>query len=256
MAEYHITIRLNRWLLPAVCCLLLVIAAVMVFLFVAYSQGKIGVMVKLKGQQQIKVRMAASFPVTADIDQMLKIPVKGRASLSVPVNQSVTVPFKKNLTVPVELDTMIPINLDVPLNLKIPIDTSVFVDTRVKTSVLGIPLTVPVKGYFPIKATIPVVQMLPIRDKIKLQLKTPVKAAINDHFEIPIDTLFSVDVPLDMMIKVPFKNRVMANISLDGKVVNQIPNLYILDNTLEIGLDQLRLVWRDNQKIGKQPDKE
>lgn len=249
MGEYHITIRVGRGFFIALGCALagvLVLAVIGVYLFLAYDPlDMIALRIKLE-QQYLKARMAASFPVTADIDQLLRIPLNETIPVNVPFNQHLTVPFHKTLDLPVEINTTIPVYMTVPFKSDIPIETEVFVDTAIKTSVLGFPVTVPVKGYIPVRATIPVDQEVVVQEDFKLALKAPVSVEIEEAFEISIDTVFPMKVPLNTDLTIPFKEHVLANVSLDGDVAEEIPNLYILDNTLDFRINQMRLVWKDN----------
>jgi hypothetical protein len=52
-------------------------------------------------------------------------------------------------------------------------------------------------------------------------------------------------VPLKTELTIPFKEQVLANVSLSGNETEEIPNLYILDNTLDFKLKQMRLVWKE-----------
>jgi hypothetical protein len=111
--------------------------------------------------------------------------------------------------------------------------------------VLGIPVSVPVKGYIPVKTTIPVDQQVEVQEDFALALRTPVSVDIDDVFQIPIKTVFSAEIPLKADLTIPFKEHVQANVSLEGAIAEEIPNLYILDNTLDFKLNQMRLVWKD-----------
>ena len=249
MGEYHITIKVGRGFFIALGCFLIgvaVLAAIGVYLFLVYDPlDMISLRIQLE-QQYLKARMAASFPVTADIDQMLRIPLNETIQVDVPFNQHLTVPFNKTLDLPVEMNTTIPVHMTVPFKSNIPIETKVFVDTAIKTSVFGFPITVPVKGYIPVRATIPVDQDVVVQEDFKLALKAPVSVDIEESFEILINTVFPMKVPLNTELTIPFKEHVLANVSLEGDVAEEIPNLYILDNTLDFKINQMRLVWKDN----------
>jgi hypothetical protein len=248
MREYHITIKAGRGLLVALGGLafgMIVIVAGLVYLFLAYDPlDKISLRVAL-GQQDLKARMAASFPVVAKIDQLLRVPLNDTISVTIPFKQHFSIPFNKTLEVPVELNTTIPVYMTVPFKSDIPIETEVFVDTVIKTTVLGVPIAVPIKGYIPVKATIPVDQQVVVKEDFQLALKAPVSVEIKDTFQIPINTVFSAEIPLKTELTIPFKEHVLANVSLEGDVAEEIPNLHIMDNTMDLKLNQMRLVWKD-----------
>ena len=100
MREYHITIRAGRGLLIGLGGLafgMIVIVAVLVYLFLTYDPlDKISLRVAL-GQQDLKARMAASFPVVAKIDQLLRVPLNDTISVTIPFNQHFSIPFTKIL---------------------------------------------------------------------------------------------------------------------------------------------------------------
>ncbi len=247
MREYHLTIKAGRGFLVALSGLVLgmiVIVAGLLYLFLAYDPlDRICLRVNLE-QQYIKARMAASFPVMADIDQLLRIPLDETIPVKVPFNQHFPIPFNQTFEVPVELNTTIPVSMTVPFKSDIPIETEVYVNTEIKTSIMGIPFSVPIKGYIPVRASIPVDQQVEVKEDFQLALRSPVKVDIKETFQVPIDTVFSMKIPLNTEIAVPFKEHVLANVSLEGDVAEEIPNLYILDNTLDFKLSQMRLTWK------------
>ncbi len=248
MGEYHITIKTGRGLVVALWAFVLVsvvLVAGLVYFYLAYDPlDRISLRLNMQ-QQSLKARMAASFPVTADIDQLLRVPLDETIPVNVPFKQHMTIPFNKTLDLPMEINTTIPVYMTVPFKSDIPIDTKVYVDTKIETSILGIPVTVPVKGYIPVHTTIPVDQQVEVRKDFPLSLRSPVNVKIKDTFQIPIDTVFSMSVPLNTELAIPFKEQILANVSLEGNMAQGIPNLYILDNTLDFKLSQMQLVWKD-----------
>ncbi|MFZ5565083.1 MAG: hypothetical protein ACOZBW_13625 [Thermodesulfobacteriota bacterium] len=244
MGEYSITIKISRRFLWLLGVLMAVCVAGTVCLFIIFDPlNNIQLRVNLQ-QQQVKARMAASFPVTAGIDQVLRVPLKADIPVSVPFSQDLSVPFNKTFDVPVEINTTIPVYMTVPFKSNIPIDAQVYMDTEIHTSVLGVPLTVPVKGYLPVRTTIPVDQNVVVKEDFQLSLRSPVTVDIQDTFTIPITTRFTATVPVDTELTIPFQDTILANVSLEGAVADQLPNLYILDNAIDIGLGQFRLVWK------------
>lgn len=248
MGEYHITIKTGRGFFVALACglcgAIVIAAALLYFVVTSDLLGRLSLRISLE-QQYLKARMAASFPVLADIDQSLNVPLDETISVTVPFEQHFSIPFNKTLEVPIELNTTIPVYMTVPFKSDIPIETEVFVDTDIKTSILGIPVSVPVKGYIPVKTTIPVDQQVEVQEDFALALRTPVSVDIKDTFQIPIKTVFSAEIPLKADLTIPFKEHVQANVSLEGAMAEEIPNLYILDNTLDFKVNQMRLVWKD-----------
>lgn len=248
MREYHITIKAGRGLFVALAGLAfgaIVIVAGLLYLFLVYDPlDRISLRINL-GEQYLKARMAASFPVMADIDQLLRVPLNDVISVTVPFQEHFAIPFHKTLEVPIELNTTIPVYMTVPFKSDIPIETEVFVDTVIKTSILGVPISVPIKGYIPVRATIPVDQQVVVREDFELALRSPVSVEIKDTFQIPISTVFSAEVPLKTELMIPFKEHIMANVSLEGTMGEEIPNLYIFDNTMDFKVNQMRLIWKD-----------
>ena len=247
LKEYHITIRTGpRFFIAAagIAVTGILISAVLLYLLIASDPlDLLKIRVRLE-KQRIKTRMEGSFPVTAEIDQHFSIPVKDNLSVHFPFKEQISVPIKKTLHVPVELNTTIPVSMTVPFNSDIPVDTEIYLDAEISTSVLGVPFKVPIKGYVPIHTTIPVSQLVEIKQDFHLKLRSPVKVDINDTFRIPMDTIISVDVPLETEIDLPFKQIISANVSLKGPGEgNDIPNLYILDNSLDLELEGISIDW-------------
>ncbi len=245
MKEYHITIKIGRRFVIAAAGILatgILISTALLYLLIANDPlNLLKISVRLE-KQPIKTRMVGSFPVTAEIDQNFSIPVKDNISIHFPFKEQISVPIQKTLNVPVELNTTIPVSMTVPFNSNIPVDTKIYLDTEVSTSVLGIPFKVPIKGYVPVHTTIPVSQLVEIKQDFHLKLRSPVKVDINDTFRIPMDTIISADIPLDAKIDLPFKQIIDAKVSLTGPGEgDEIPNLYILNNSLELELEGIRL---------------
>lgn len=245
MKEYHITINIGRRFFIAAAGITatgILISVALLYLLIARDPlDLLKIRVRLE-KQPIKTQMGGTFPVTAEIDQHFSIPVKDNLSVHFPFKEQVSVPIKKTLNVPVELNTIIPISMTVPFNSDIPVDTRIYLDTEVSTSVLGIPFKVPIKGYVPVHTTIPVSQVVEIKQDFHLKLRSPVKVDINDTFWIPVDTIISADIPLETEIDFPFKQIISANVTLTGPGEgNEIPNLYILNNSLELELEGIRV---------------
>ncbi|MDY6906208.1 MAG: hypothetical protein SWH61_16175 [Thermodesulfobacteriota bacterium] len=248
MKEYHITIRAGRLFflgLGGIAVTGILVVAFLLYLFIGNDPlDLIKIKVKLE-KQQIKARLEGSFPVVTAIDQQFSIPVKDTISVHFPFNQQINIPFNKTLNVPVELNTTIPVSMTVPFKSDIPVDTEIYMDTEIRTSVLGVPFKVPIKGYVPVHTTIPVSQKVEVQEDFHLKLRSPVKVDINDTFRIPVNTTISVNVPIDTKINLPFKENIFANVSLKGPDKGDaIPNLYILDNSLDVNIEKMRIDWR------------
>lgn len=245
LKKYHITINIDRRFFIAAAGItatgILVSAALLYLLIARDPLDLLKIRVRLE-KQPIKTRMGGTFPVTAQIDQHFSIPVKDNLSVHFPFKEQISVPIKKTLNVPVELNTTIPIAMTVPFNSDIPVDTKIYLDTEISASVLGIPFKVPIKGYVPVHTTIPVSQLIEIKQDFHLRFRSPVKVDINDTFWIPVDTIISTDIPLETELDLPFKQVISANVSLTGPGEgNEIPNLYILNNSLELELEEIRI---------------
>lgn len=248
MKEYHITIKTGpKFFITAAGIAaigILLSAALLYLLIVSDPLDLLKIRVRLE-EQPVKTRMEGAFPVTAKIDQHFILPVKDNISIHFPFKEQVSVPIKKTLNVPVELNTTIPVSMTVPFNSDIPVDTEIYLDAEVSTSLLGIPFKVPIKGPIPVHTTIPVSQLVEIKQDFHLKLRSPVRVDINDTFRIPLDTIISADIPLETEIDLPFKQIISANVSLTGLgESNEIPNLYILNDILELELEGIRIDWK------------
>lgn len=245
--EYVVTIKIGRGLLLFLAGMAVAGVAGAAWLFVVLDPlSNLHLRVNLQ-QQPVRVRIAASFPVTADIDQMLRVPLKADIPVNVPFSKKLSVPLEKTFDAPVEINTTIPVYMTVPFKSLISIDTQVFLDTKVRTSVLGLPLTIPIRGYVPVRATIPVDETVTVKEDFKLALRTPVTVHIQDTFTIPITTHFTGTVPVDTELRIPFQETIQANVALAGTAADQIPDLYILDNAVDIDLGRFRLLWKKDR---------
>jgi len=239
--EFHFTIRLDRRLLIALGIFFLVTAALtstLIILFLTFVPADlIKLRIKLK-EQTINAQIAGSIPVRADINETFHIPFKSNLPIRVPIKQDLLVPFDNIITVPVEVDTYIPLDLTVHFETEIPVNSSVPIDTNVQTRVLGVPVSVPVKGQLPIRLVIPVEKDIPIHETLRLKFNSPVKAHLKNVFRVPIDTMVSSDIALDQKLTIPIKTSIDVRASLEG----QLPEVHMMENNIDIGLDQVSLV--------------
>ncbi|HEY4715910.1 MAG TPA: hypothetical protein VII00_02275 [bacterium] len=241
MAEYHFTIKFDRRLF--IILAIFAISGIFVFgallylflIYVPIDILKLQITIK---DQMFKAKLEGYLPVHAEINENITVPVKGIFPITALFNQDIVLPFDQNLTVPVDIDAPVPLDLVVRFKTSIPVNTSVPIDTVVQAKILGVSVSVPVKGELPLNMMIPVEQDVPINETFRLKLITPVKVHIKEIFRVPVRTTISTDIPLDHNVTVPIKTSIDAKASIEG----EIPGLRLLENKIDIGIDQLDIV--------------
>lgn len=168
------------------------------------------------------------------------------------------IPINETFNVPVELETTMPINMIVKFDSIIPVTLNVPIDSVFQAKIFGIPMSIPVKGNVPLSLKIPVKKDIPINENVKIKFKAPVKVVVDSEFNIPIDSYISFDLPFNQDLIFPLKTNINTKALLKG----DLPDLQLLDNTMDIGFDQLGFIWDDkvfwlhNTKKNKIKEKE
>jgi len=242
MKDINITIKFGSRFIVLLSAFIIISTAIFgffTFLFLMYFPlNMFKLRIKLD-EQSFKARVVGAIPLNTEIDEIVKITINEVFPIKFPFHQDMVIPINETFNVPVELETNMPINMIVKFDSIIPVTLDVPIDSIFQAKVFGIPMSIPVKGTVPLFLNIPVRKDIPINENIKIKFKAPVKVVVNSEFKIPINTDISIKLPFRHDLIFPLKTNITTKALLKG----DLPDLQLLDNTLDIGFDQLGFAW-------------
>lgn len=181
-------------------------------------------------EQEVRVRLPRELAVQAEVSRAVSVRVDQTLPVRVPVRQALTIPLKDEIPIQVSIDTVLPLHLDVPVRQVIRIDQAVQLDTKVQTRVLGIPLTLPVRGLIPVQADVPVDLVIPVRQDLPVALVAPATVRIKEPLRTRIDTVIDTTVPVHAALSVPVLAPVSARLTFPQP--NVAAGLNLMDVTV------------------------
>ena len=200
-----------RWLYLSGVTLLVAIAAGGYAAFWVWSNVSAHIQLH---DQQARINIAHSFPVTVDILDPLQVDIDTVIASSVPIDQTLTIPLREVLDVSVDFKGAVPVKMNIPVRETIHIDQMIPVDGEVSVKILGFWVDVPLNGELPVKTDIPVNLNIPVDRSIDLSFSTPAKVNVNDDITVSLNTLITSDIPIQAELSVPVLNSLNANVTL------------------------------------------
>jgi hypothetical protein len=119
--------------------------------------------------------------------------------------RTIPVRLRQRLRMKATIDSQVPVKTVVPYKGEIPVSTTLHLDTRIRTRVLGIPMTLPVKADVPLDLRLPVDLRIPVDQVVHLKFTTPVTADIDQVVQVPVPAVLDsrisfLDEPLRLRI--------------------------------------------------------
>jgi hypothetical protein len=203
--------------------------------------------------QQARIKIAHSFPVTVDIIDPLQVEIDTVIASSVPIDQKITIPLREQLDVSVDFKGKVPVKMTIPVNETIHIDQMIPVNGEVSVKILGFWVDVPLNGELPVKTDIPVNLNIPIDRSVDLSFSTPAKVNVNDDITVSLKTLITSDIPIRAELSVPVLNSLNADVTLIEQT-----NIAITEMNLDLPLKDLRFstTLSEKYKAAKKQEQE
>ncbi|MDF1762234.1 MAG: hypothetical protein P1U57_02395 [Oleibacter sp.] len=214
---------------------LVLIAAILAGGYAAYwVWSNISAHIPLR-EQQARIEIHHSFPVTVDILDPLQVDIDTVIASSVPINQDLTIPLNEQIDVSIDFNGAVPVKMNVPVNETIHIDQKIAVNGEVSVKILGFWVDVPIKGKLPVKTDIPIRLNIPVDRLIDLSFSAPATVNINDDITVSLKTLITADIPIKANLSVPVLKPLNANVTLTEKT-----DITITEMDLDVPLKDLR----------------
>ncbi|WP_028314807.1 hypothetical protein [Desulfatibacillum aliphaticivorans] len=156
-------------------------------------------------QKSLPITFTEDFRVDAAIDHEFPIKIEADIPIQFPVTSVVRIPIKETFLIP--LNKTFPVMLDQPLRLKdtVKVRAIIPIDTEFEAKVLGVTMTVPVKGSVPLDIDVPLDQEIRIPNELMVMLQEPLPVSINQTVDAPLDFVINGNLPLDAVINAPVK---------------------------------------------------
>lgn len=140
--------------------------------------GRASVRVPMDGQE-LRVRIPGTLPVQVEV-------LDARGLEAAVDARGIPVRLAETLKLRIDLDTEVPLALTVRYRGQIPVRAQVPVDTTMQTRVLGVPMSLPVKGTIPLDLDLPVDLAIPIEQPVRLKFSAPITARVDQTVHIPL----------------------------------------------------------------------
>lgn len=169
--------------------------------------------------QTAQIRMPAELAVRASVSNQVQVRLDQTLKIKVPVHETLSIPITEPIPLTVSVETSVPINFDVPIQHTLHVDQTIDLDTKVKTRILGFPVTLPIQGKVPLKADVPVSLVVPVRKQIPVSLNTPALIRLVEPLSARIDTVLDTQVPIRESFALPVTAPVNATLSFPSQTV-------------------------------------
>lgn len=192
-------------------------------------------------EQQALIRLPEGLNVQASLSRRLEVEVDQVLPVRVPIRQDISIPLNDPIPVQVSIDTVVPIDVSVPIKHVFQVDQVIDVDSTVRTRVLGIPLSLPVRGQVPVRAEVPIDIVVPVRQDLPVALTTQARVRITEPLRTRIDTVVEARVPIRESLSLPVSKPIDARLTFPQRQV-------------EAGLDLMELtVPFEDVSLGLRP---
>ena len=192
-------------------------------------------------EQQALVRLPEELSVQASLTRKVVVQVDQVMPVRVPIQQDISIPLKDPIPVQVSIDTVVPVNLSVPVKHVFKLDQVIDVDSTVRTRVLGIPLSLPVKGQVPVRAEVPIDIVVPFKQDLPVALTTQARVRITEPLRTRIDTVIEAKVPIRESLALPISEPVAARLTFPQQQVEaglDLMDLTVPFEAVSLGLRQ------------------
>lgn len=238
LAVYGHVVTWRHLILTAV--ILLVLMAALSAVVAWWAWHNLAARVVLREQQAL-VRLPPELMVEASLNRKVLVDIDQVLPVRVPIKQDLSIALKDPIPVQVSIDTVVPLNLSVPVKHVFKLDQVIDVDSTVRTRVLGIPLSLPVKGQVPIRADVPVDVVIPFRQDLPVALTTQAQVRITDPIRTRIDTVIDAKVPIRESLALPIREPVSARLTFPQQQVEaglSLMDLTVPFDAVSLGLRQ------------------
>ncbi len=154
-------------------------------------------------RESIPIDITENFRVDAAIHHQFPVRLDTKIPVNFPVSSVVQIPIRETFMIPLEKTFTVVLNTPLRLKDTIRVSTNLPLDIMVETKVLGIPMTIPVKGVIPLNLDLPVDQDINVLGEVLVNLKNPLPVEIDHVVEAPLDFMVEGIMPLDTTIQAP-----------------------------------------------------
>jgi hypothetical protein len=207
---------------------LLILFLLIVILVVIVSIGTVRYFYKkmpdpvVSYQLQNKVKAGISDWISVEVTAEKAIPVRLSKILEadIPISQDLNVWIDEDLTVPLDIMIPVPIDQEIFVEAKVPIETEIPLEgVRVQTSLLGMKISLPLSGFFPVNMVVPFQGPIHVKTQANVRLQQDVTVHINKQFTVPLNLKAPVRLPIDDVFKINLPD----NVTVRARLPENIP---------------------------------
>ncbi|MDY6832762.1 MAG: hypothetical protein SWC96_13170 [Thermodesulfobacteriota bacterium] len=214
--------RITRSQIAGLLILLLLIVMLVVIVSIGtarYFYKKMPDRVSYQLRNTVEAGISDWIPVEATAEKAIPVKLSKILETDIPISQDLNVWIDEDLTVPLDVMIPVPIDQEIFVEARVPVETEIPLEgVRVQTSFLGMKISVPLSGFFPVNMVVPLKGPIHVKTQANVHLQQDVTVHINKRFIVPLNLNVPVRLPIDDVFKVNLPDNIRVRARLPEKV--------------------------------------
>ena len=171
-------------------------------------------------QNMVKAGISDWIPVEVTAEKAIPVRLSKILEADIPIAQNVNVWIDEDLTVPLDVMISVPIDQEIFVEAKVPIETELPLEgVRVHTSLLGMKISLPLSGFFPVNMVVPFQGPIHVKTQANVHLQQDVTVHISKQFTVPLNLKAPVRLPIDDVFEINLPD----NVTVRARIPENIP---------------------------------
>jgi len=169
---------------------------------------------RLDLKKQITASVDSRFPVDISLDHRFDFRLRKDIPVEIPIQALLQVPLDETLLVPVTDSFVVEMNGPLFIDEQIRVRSEVPLDMSVQTRIMGMDLSLPIRGTVPIDITFPLKQEVGVRRAFSLRIADPLPVRVRQVMQVPVSFVLRAVLPVDEEITVPLHTVMEGRIAI------------------------------------------
>jgi len=169
---------------------------------------------RLNLKKPITATVDAGFPVHVAFDHRFDFRLRKDIPLELPVRTALRVPLDETFVIPIPDSFAVEMESPLFIDEQIRVRAEMPLDMTVQTRILGMDLSIPIKGSVPVDLAFPLRQEIGVRGPLSLRVTEPLRVQVRQAITVPVRFLMRGVLPLDEQITVPIKTEMEGQIAI------------------------------------------
>jgi len=169
---------------------------------------------RLDLKKEITASVDSRFPVDIALDHRFSFRLRKNIPLEIPIRTRLQIPLDETLLVPITDAFAVEMEGPLLIDEQIRVQSEVPLDMRVQTRIMGMDLSLPIRGSVPIDITFPLRQEVGVRRALSLRVTEPLPVRVRQELQVPVSFVLHVVLPIDEEITVPLQTMMEGRITI------------------------------------------